>query len=141
MRIYAIGDIHGRADLLKPLLLQIEVDCKLYPSRRSIVVFVGDYIDRGPASRDVLDLLLGCEQTKEAVFLRGNHNTFVHRFMSEPAVLDEWRLWGGLETLVSYGLKPFISPDALEQTQLARHLARSRRSCRWSTCATGFVAA
>jgi len=114
MRIYAIGDIHGRADLLKPLLLQIEVDCKLYPSRRSIVVFVGDYIDRGPASRDVLDLLLGCEQTKEAVFLRGNHNTFVHRFMSEPAVLDEWRLWGGLETLVSYGLKPSISPDALE---------------------------
>ena len=108
---------------------------------RSIVVFDGDYIDRGPASRDVLDLLLGCEQTKEAVFLRGNHDTFVHRFMSEPAVLDEWRLWGGLETLVSYGLKPSISPDALEQTQLARHLARSRRSSRWSTCATGFVAA
>src|SRR2546423_4644367 len=60
-----------------------------------------------------------------AVFLRGNHDTFVHRFMSEPAVLDEWRLWGGLETLVSYGLKPSISPGALEQKQLARQLARS----------------
>src|SRR3982750_2422188 len=80
LRIYAIGDIHGRADLLKALLLQIEVDCKLYPSRRSIVVFVGDYIDRGPASREVLDLLLGCAQ-KEMVFLRGNHDNFVHRFM------------------------------------------------------------
>src|SRR3989440_12541875 len=64
LRIYAIGDIHGRADLLKALLLQIEVDCKLYPSRRSIVVLVGDYIDRGPASREVLDVLLGCEHTK-----------------------------------------------------------------------------
>jgi serine/threonine protein phosphatase 1 len=125
MRIYAIGDIHGRADLLKALLLQIEVDCKLYPSRRSIVVLVGDYIDRGPASREVLDLLLACEQTRETVCLKGNHDTFVHRFMSEPAVLDEWRLWGGLETLVSYGLKPSISPDALEQKQLAGQLAKS----------------
>jgi serine/threonine protein phosphatase 1 len=125
MRIYAIGDVHGRADLLKALLLQIEVDCKLYPSRRSIVVLVGDYIDRGPASREVLDLLLGCEQTNETVYLKGNHDTFVHRFMNEPAVLDEWRLWGGLETLVSYGLKPSISPDALEQKQLARQLARA----------------
>src|SRR4051794_40999816 len=125
IRIYAIGDIHGRADLLKALLLQVEVDCKLYPSRRSIVVLVGDYIDRGPASREVLDLLLGYEQTKEMVYLKGNHDTFVHRFMSEPEVLDEWRLWGGLETLVSYGLKPSISPDALERKQLARQLAES----------------
>jgi serine/threonine protein phosphatase 1 len=92
LRIYAIGDIHGRADLLAALLRQIDVDFTLYPSSRPIVVFIGDYIDRGPASREVLDLLLGCERTKEAVFLKGNHDTFVHRFLSAPAVLDEWRL-------------------------------------------------
>ena len=125
LRIYAIGDIHGRADLLESLLLQIDEDCRLHPSRRPIVVFIGDYIDRGPASREVLDLLLGYEQTKETIFLRGNHETFVHRFLSEPAVLDEWRLCGGLETLVSYGLKPSINPGVAEQRQLAKALAKS----------------
>jgi serine/threonine protein phosphatase 1 len=125
LRVYAIGDIHGRADLLEALLLQIDVDCTLYPSSRPIVVFLGDYIDRGPASREVLDLLLGCERTKEAVFLKGNHETFVHHFLSEPAILDEWRLCGGLETLVSYGLKPSINPGVSEQTRLAEELAKS----------------
>jgi serine/threonine protein phosphatase 1 len=124
IRIYAIGDIHGCADLLEALLLQIDVDCRLYPPSRPIVVFLGDYIDRGPASREVLDLLLGYERTKEAVFLRGNHETFVHRFVSEPAVLNEWRLCGGLETLMSYGLKPSINPGVPEQTKLAEELAK-----------------
>jgi serine/threonine protein phosphatase 1 len=125
IRIYAIGDIHGCADLLEALLLEIDADCTLYPPRRPIVVFLGDYIDRGPTSREVLDLLLGCERTKETIFLRGNHDSFVHRFLSEPAVLDEWRLCGGLETLVSYGLKPSINPDGLEQARLAKELAKS----------------
>ena len=125
LRIYAIGDIHGRADLLAALLRQIDADCTLYPSSRPIVVFIGDYIDRGPASREVLDLVLGCKRTREAVFLKGNHETFVHRFLSEPAVLDEWRLCGGLETLVSYGLKPPINPGVPEQTQLAKELAKA----------------
>ena len=125
LRIYAIGDIHGRADLLESLLLQIDEDCRLHPSRRPIVVFIGDYIDRGPASREVLDLLLGYQRTRETIFLRGNHETFVHRFLSEPAVLDEWRLCGGLETLVSYGLKPSINPNARERARLAKELAMS----------------
>jgi serine/threonine protein phosphatase 1 len=123
LRVYAIGDIHGRADLLEGLLLQIDADCTRYPSSRPIVVFLGDYIDRGPASKRVLDLLLRCAQTKETVFLKGNHETFVHRFLSEPTILDEWRLCGGLETLVSYGLEPSFNPDAAEQTQLAKELA------------------
>ena len=125
LRIYAIGDIHGRADLLAALLRQIDVDCTLYPSSRPIVVFIGDYIDRGPASSEVLDLLLGCERTKETVFLKGNHETFVHRFLNAPAVLDEWRLCGGLETLMSYGLKPSINPGVAEQRRLATALAKS----------------
>jgi len=125
LRIYAIGDIHGCADLLEALLRQIDMDCRLYPTNRPIVVFLGDYIDRGPASREVLDLLLAYERTKESVFLKGNHETYVHRFLSEPTVLDEWRLCGGLETLVSYGLKPSINPDGLEQARLAKELVKS----------------
>ena len=108
-----------------PCFLQIDEDWRLYPSRRPIVVFIGDYIDRGPASREVLDLLLGYERTKETIFLKGNHETFVHRFLSKPAVLDEWRLYGGLETLVSYGLKPSINPGVPEQRQLAKELEKS----------------
>jgi len=125
VRIYAIGDIHGRADLLETMLSKIDVHCRLHPSANPITVFLGDYIDRGPTSREVLDLLLGHERTKEAVFLKGNHETFVARFLSDPAVLDEWRLCGGLETLVSYGLRPSINPDAIEQIRLAEELARS----------------
>src|SRR5258708_10839020 len=106
---------------MEAVLRQIDMDCTLYPPNRPIVVFLGDYIDRGPASSEVLDLLLGYERTKEVVFLKGNHETYVHRFLSEPAVLDEWRLCGGLETLVSYGLKPSINPDVLEQTRLAKN--------------------
>jgi serine/threonine protein phosphatase 1 len=125
LRIYAIGDIHGCADLMEAVLRQIDMDCTLYPPNRPIVVFLGDYIDRGPASSEVLDLLLGYERTKEVVFLKGNHETYVHRFLSEPTVLDEWRLCGGLETLVSYGLKPSINPDVPEQTQLAKEFAKT----------------
>jgi serine/threonine protein phosphatase 1 len=125
VRIYAIGDIHGRSDLLEALLLQIKADCVLYPPSHPITVFLGDYIDRGPASREVLDLLLEYGRTKEAVFLKGNHETFVQCFLNEPAILDEWRLCGGLETLLSYGLKPSVNPDAAEQIQLADDLART----------------
>jgi serine/threonine protein phosphatase 1 len=125
IRIYAVGDIHGRADLLKALLLQIDVDQTLYPSKRPIVVFLGDYIDRGPASKEVISLLLECGNAKEAVFLRGNHETFVHRFLKNPDVLDEWRLCGALETLVSYGLKPTLNPDAAERRNLANELAQA----------------
>jgi serine/threonine protein phosphatase 1 len=125
IRIYAIGDIHGRADLLETLLLQIDVDRILYPSPRPIVVFLGDYIDRGPTSREVIDLLLEYERGQETFFLKGNHDGFLHRFLSDSAFLDEWRLCGGLETLVSYGLSPSINPDAFEQTCLASELAKS----------------
>jgi hypothetical protein len=65
------------------------------------------------------------QRTKETIFLRGNHETFVHRFLSKPAVLDDWRLCGGLETLASYGLEPSINPNALERARLAKQLAMS----------------
>lgn len=125
LRLYAIGDIHGRADLLGPLLDRIEADSKLHPEQRSITVFLGDYIDRGPASREVIDLLLSYGQSGEAVFLKGNHETYVARFLSDPTVLNDWRHLGGLETLCSYGLKPSISPGKNEQLRLADQFAHA----------------
>ena len=118
-----MGDVHGRSDLLERLLAAIDADCEHRPVRRPIVVFVGDYIDRGPDSRNVLDLLLQWRQAREAVFLRGNHETFLPRFLADPGSLDEWRRYGGLETLLSYGLKPSINTDRDEQTRLAAQFA------------------
>jgi diadenosine tetraphosphatase ApaH/serine/threonine PP2A family protein phosphatase len=125
VRIYAIGDIHGRSDLLSKLLACIEADCQQRPVERAITVFVGDYIDRGPQSRDVIDLLLRWRESNDAVFLRGNHETFLPRFLSDPKTLDDWRQCGGLETLLSYGLQPTINPNRDEQERLADQLAYS----------------
>jgi len=125
VRIYAIGDIHGRSDLLSWLLRRIEADCRQRPVERAITVFVGDYIDRGPHSRDVIDLLLRWRERNDAVFLRGNHETFLPRFLSDSKTLDDWRRCGGLETLLSYGLQPTINPDRDEQARLADQLADS----------------
>ena len=123
IRIYAVGDVHGRSDLLQRLLAAVDADCKQRPVPRPITVFVGDYIDRGPDSRNVLDLLLRWQQSHEAIFLRGNHETFLPRFLADPRSLDEWRQYGGLETLLSYGLRPSINPDRDEQTMLATEFA------------------
>lgn len=124
-RIYAIGDLHGRADLLKLQLQQIDADGLRNPCGRSTVVFLGDYLDRGPASQEVIELLLGCNQARETVALKGNHESFLLRFLDDPSTLDEWRSCGGLETLISYGLKPSICPGRYEQEQLAVELAHS----------------
>lgn len=123
VRVYAVGDVHGRADLLGLLLSQIEADAALRPISRSIAVFLGDYIDRGPASKEVLELLLTWRGVQEAVFLKGNHEDFLLRFLKDAAVLENWRHCGGLETLIAYGLKPPINPTHFQQARLAHDLA------------------
>src|ERR1039457_7617428 len=84
VRIYAIGDIHGRADLLERMLNRIDADLASNPVRLGIQVFLGDYIDRGPASREVLDRLVERKSTHQTVFLKGNHETFLTSFVSKP---------------------------------------------------------
>lgn len=125
IRIYAIGDIHGRADLLRILLEKVDADRRRRPVDRPILLFIGDYVDRGPSSREVLDILLGHRGGCESIFLKGNHETFISRFLEDPVVLDEWRFCGGLETLLSYGLKPTFSPDKHERKTLSEELARA----------------
>ena len=122
VRIYAVGDVHGRADLLDRILSRIDAHIIARPILRPIHLLVGDYIDRGPYSREALDLLINCSKGREMVFLRGNHDVFVEDFLQNPALLREWSKIGGLETLMSYGLQPPINADEAIQKELAQAL-------------------
>ncbi len=122
VRIYAIGDIHGRVDLLDRMLNCIDADLASNPVRVGIEVYMGDYIDRGPASRDVVDRLVARTRTFRAVFLKGNHEGYLTGFLANPAILMDWQSYGGLETLMSYGITPSINADAATRAQLAAAL-------------------
>jgi serine/threonine protein phosphatase 1 len=119
LRLYVVGDIHGRADLLAQVLARIDADLAEYPTPRAVEVFLGDYVDRGPHSRQVIDLLLERGRLRDAVFLKGNHETFVFDFLRNPDSLEVWRQYGGFETLLSYGLSPPIKADTGERKELA----------------------
>ncbi len=118
IRIYAFGDIHGRSDLLKEMFTVIDADIARNPVDRPIEVFLGDYIDRGPDSAHTLDLLLERSLYRETVFLKGNHEAYFLEVLRDPAKLEDWRQFGGLQTLMSYGIQPSLNPDAAEQTDL-----------------------
>jgi serine/threonine protein phosphatase 1 len=106
VRVYAVGDLHGCADLLAGLLSQIDAHLSQHPIARPIEVFLGDYIDRGPDSRRVIDLLIKRGETRETIFLKGNHETYLLQFLKDQRILDIWLQRGGFETLLSYGVKP-----------------------------------
>ena len=119
VRIYAIGDVHGRADLLEQVFTRIDMHVARYPVDRPIQVLVGDYIDRGPNSREVLDRLIERVGSSEMVLLKGNHETLLLEFLRNPSMLQSWSQIGGLETLMSYGVTPSLNADAEAQKQLA----------------------
>ena len=104
-RIYAVGDIHGRADLLAPLLARIDLDLKARPIAQPLQIFLGDYIDRGPHSRQVIDLLIARRRQHAMVLLRGNHEDVALQFLRDPTKLSEWTQVGGIVTLLSYGVR------------------------------------
>lgn len=119
VRIYAIGDVHGRVDLLDQVFSRIDAHLAAHPIAHPLQVLIGDYIDRGPASCQVLDRLIGRAQTHKTIFLKGNHETFVLEFLRRPSVLGDWGRLGGFETLLSYGLTPSLDPDTATQKELA----------------------
>jgi serine/threonine protein phosphatase 1 len=105
--VYAVGDIHGRADLLEPLLASVQADA-LQAGAAPTIVFVGDYVDRGAGSRQVVDLVCALQDAGEATVhaLRGNHDDCLVRFLHEPEFGPNWAKIGGTATLASYGVDP-----------------------------------
>lgn len=102
-RIYAIGDIHGRLDLLERVIAAIERDIAEH-GMDALTVTLGDYIDRGPSSRGVLDRLADNPFPTPYVALRGNHEAMIEEFLVDPSYGMHWRAQGGAETLQSYGV-------------------------------------
>jgi serine/threonine protein phosphatase 1 len=110
-RIYAIGDIHGRADLLSEITTRIDDDIRRRPIAHTVEVYLGDYIDRGPHSRTVIDLLAVRLVANHAVCLRGNHEAVMEGFLQDPAILQYWEPLGGMQTLASYGIELHADTD------------------------------
>lgn len=106
-RVYAIGDIHGRLDLLLKLEAMIRDDLAKARPARSVAVYLGDYVDRGPESRAVIDHLLDRPlPVDEVVHLLGNHEDAMRRFLDDLWIGQSWVGFGGRETLASYGVAP-----------------------------------
>jgi serine/threonine protein phosphatase 1 len=110
-RLFAIGDIHGCPDELQALLNAIGA------REGDTVVFVGDYIDRGPSARAVIDLVTELGKSHaEAVFLKGNHEDMMLSFLGMPGNYGESFLFnGGMATLESYGLKEHDLTEARDR--------------------------
>ena len=111
--VYAIGDIHGRADLLRTLLAMIEDDAQRQGRARNVLILLGDYVDRGPDSRGVIELLLDPPLTGfQTVCLMGNHEDMMLTFLDDAQAADGWLMNGGQATLESYGV--MVPPGAAD---------------------------
>jgi serine/threonine protein phosphatase 1 len=112
-RAYAIGDIHGRLDLLNALITEIERDIAARPPAKNFIIFLGDLIDRGPDSAGVVERLRTYRHSNaRVVFLGGNHEEVLLEILSGKLdVLPSWLKFGGAECAASYG----IDVDALRQ--------------------------
>jgi len=130
-RIYAIGDVHGRADLLSELHRHIAEDAShLTPGTEKLVVYVGDYVDRGMESRQVVDLLLDRPLSGfTAVHLLGNHDAWLLSFLVDSQIGPTWLRYGGDATLHSYGVRLRLPVNDLQhfeelQAELRERLPR-----------------
>ncbi len=116
-RVYAVGDVHGRADLLLKLLEDLRSDAQAGQYEgRPILIFLGDYIDRGFQSKDVINILLSNAVSPfETYFLKGNHEQAMLQFLGDPGIGPRWAEYGGAETLVSYGVQPPRTRTSLDE--------------------------
>lgn len=117
MRIHAIGDVHGRLDLLEEMHRQIAAGLDERPVDDWRVIHLGDYVDRGPDSRGVLDFLIAArERDPRHVVLAGNHDVGFLDFLATPGAESLFARFGGADTARSYGVElSFDMPEALEK--------------------------
>ena len=125
MRVYVIGDVHGRADLLASVLAKVDHDLELHPIDNPLQVFLGDYIDRGPYSRDVIDLLISRRRQWPTVCLKGNHEAIALRVLQDSGLLQAWLQLGGGATVTSYGVTPPMSADCGDAEVFVHALRRA----------------
>lgn len=124
VRVYAIGDIHGRADLLADMMQRISRDSNAGPpGLETILVFVGDYVDRGPDSADVLDQLVKLKSGDSYTthLLKGNHEVMFLDFLAGPSAFFQWAANGGVTTLESYDIDVAAIPE--DSPERLRHMA------------------
>jgi serine/threonine protein phosphatase 1 len=103
-RLYVIGDIHGCTELLDRIIDHIRRDLDRHPSAEAVTVTLGDYVDRGPDSRGVIERLARNPFPTDYIALKGNHEDFMVKFLRDPLIGPVWARNGGLETLQSYGV-------------------------------------
>lgn len=123
IRLYAIGDIHGRLDLLTQLLAKIEQDMG-EKAANSKLIFLGDYIDRGPDSKGVVERLMQpLPGDGQPVFLMGNHEKWLLNLFEHVDSGAAWLTYGGRETLLSYAIScPLGNPTPERLTELQANL-------------------
>jgi serine/threonine protein phosphatase 1 len=132
LRVYAIGDIHGRLDLLVSLREKITEDQKTTDAKIQ-KIFLGDYIDRGIHSREIIDYMIAWlgEESPAPIFLLGNHELVMRNILdqSNESLLMDWMQYGGRETLMSYGIKPssFMGDGQALITEFAEKVPGSHR--------------
>ncbi len=104
--IYAVGDIHGRADLLADMHEAILKDAREVDCDERMVIYLGDYVDRGNESKGVVDLLLDKPLPGfKSYYLMGNHEAFLLEFLIDMEAGPGWFFNGGIQTLQSYGVR------------------------------------
>jgi serine/threonine protein phosphatase 1 len=107
-RAYVIGDVHGRLDLLDALLADIEAEIVERPTGKTLLVFLGDLIDRGPSSAQVVERLRTYKRGGvRCVFILGNHEEVLLRILDgDTSLIQSWLRFGGAQCLKSYGADP-----------------------------------
>ncbi len=132
LRVYAVGDIHGRADLLERLHELMGDDSRRAPANtESVVVYLGDYVDRGMDSRGVIESLLDSSLGGfAAVHLKGNHEDCLLRFLDDAAIGPDWFAIGGDATAASYGVRIPKGLDAAQRFEHVRAELRARMPTR-----------
>lgn len=118
-RVFAIGDVHGCLDLLKKMQDAIAGDLIDNPPEAAHIVYLGDYIDRGPDSRGVIEYLIERQARGDGIaktFLLGNHELGLFEFLDDP-LKEDWLKWGGREAVESYGIAvpPVLLPSEAER--------------------------
>jgi len=106
LTIYAVGDIHGRTDLLDQIHELIDMDKTATGTQRKVEVYLGDYIDRGPDSATVISRLIERSGRASTIFLRGNHEQLLLNFLDGMDCWPEWKAVGCIPTCLSYGISP-----------------------------------